>query len=149
MAGSILWSLVLALHILCIAYWVGGGAFLTLTLRNSITLLEPAARLNVQLQTYSRYCRGLRHIVPVTLLTGWALVFHVGGFAMVPWPINAMQLLGLVMTAVYLSVELGPLRAARRAIRPQPALFNTIRNRIVIMLALGALTILCAAMGTI
>jgi len=146
MTGLILWSIVLALHIVCIAYWVGGGLTI-ISAQKNLMLLETTHRQNVLLQTYSRYVRALWHVVPIALLSGWALIFHIGGFAVVPWPVNAMQIIGLAMAATFVSLALGPLRAARRAIRPPAALFETIRRRIVAMLALGVLSILCAAMS--
>lgn len=147
MTGSILWSIVLALHILSMTYWVGGGAYAALAGRSSLALLDTAQRQNVLLQLYSRYYRGLWHVIPLSLLTGWLLAIHIGGFAALPWTVNVMQLIGIIMAAIFLSAVFGPLRAARRAIRPQPTVFATIHTRIVVMVALGAITTLCASMS--
>ncbi|GAJ29418.1 hypothetical protein [Acidomonas methanolica] len=147
MIQPILWSLLLALHLLCMAYWVGGGLNAVLVARSGTALLDGAQRQTVLLQIYSRYCRALMHIVPVSLLSGWGLVLHLGGFAHLAWPINAMQALGVIMAALFVSIVRGPLRTARRAIRPQAATFATIRTRIVYMVALGILTTLCASLA--
>lgn len=149
MTLSVLWSLVLAIHVLAMAYWVGGGLFAIATTRASVTLLDVNTRQNVLLQTYSRYCRTLMHLIPASLLTGWAMVIHDGGFAVMPWPIDMMQVLGIVMAIVFIWTLRGPLQSARRAMRPQAKLFDAIRTRIAIMVGLGALTTLCAALGSI
>ncbi|AOX18198.1 hypothetical protein [Kozakia baliensis] len=148
MSSPILWSLVLTLHVLCVAFWVGGGAFAALITRSSLTLLDQAQRQSVQLQYLNRYFRGLWHVVPLALISGWLLIIHMGGFANVIWPINAMQLLAILMAIVFLNAFYGPFKAARRAIRPQPAMFNAVRLRIVAMVALGVLAILCGALGS-
>lgn len=142
----ILWGAVLAAHVLSMAYWIGGGLFVTLTTRSSLSLLEAAQRQNILLQLYSRYCRILMHVAPVCLISGWLLIIHIGGFASVPWTVNAMQALGIVMMIVLATIISGPLRAARRAIRPQPALFDAIRKRILLMTGVGILTSFFAAL---
>lgn len=142
----ILWGAILAAHVLSMAYWVGGGLFVTLTARSSLSLLDAAQRQNTLLQLYSRYCRILMHVAPVCLISGWIMVIHIGGFASLPWTINAMQLLGIVMLIILATIISGPLRAARRAIRPQSALFDAIRKRILLMTGLGILTCFFAAM---
>ncbi|MFT8520737.1 hypothetical protein [Gluconobacter oxydans] len=147
MTGSIIWSLVLAIHLLCMTYWVGGSIYSTLVVRSTVGLLDPGPRNSVLLQGYTRFFRGLYQVVPFSLLSGWGLIFHEGGFAAVPWSVNAMQLLGLAMAVIFILTVQGPFRRARRAMRPQPALFDTLRSRTAMMAGLGVLTILVAAMA--
>ncbi|BAT19381.1 hypothetical protein [Asaia bogorensis] len=147
MSNPFLWSLVLAIHLLCMAYWIGGGLYAAIVSRSTVALLEPAQRQNVQMQLIARYFRTLLHIIPTALVTGWLLVIHTGGFANMSLPINLMQGLALVMALIFVSAYLGPFQSLRRAIRPQPALFNKVRQRVIIMVGVGVLTVLCAAMG--
>lgn len=148
MSSPTLWSLLLAVHVICVVFWLGGALYAALIMRSSVSLLDQAQRQSVQLQSLARYFRGLWHVVPFALLSGWGLIYHMGGFGNVIWPINAMQVLALGMAAVFVSTFYGPFRAARRAIRPQASLFDSIRIRLMIMVACGILAILCGAMGS-
>ncbi|NVN05931.1 hypothetical protein HW509_10035 [Asaia spathodeae] len=147
MSNPFLWSVILALHLLCMAYWIGGGLYAAIVSRSTVALLEPAQRQNVQIQLIARYFRALLHIVPTALVTGWLLVLHMGGFGAMSPPINIMQGLALIMALIFLSAYFGPFQSLRRAIRPQPALFAKVRLRVILMVAVGVLTVFCAAMG--
>ena len=147
MSHSILWSLILALHLISIVLWVGGAAYAAIILRPSLTLLDTTQRNSVHLQTLNRFFKMLTHVVPTALITGWLMIIHEGGFAAAPWTTNAMQGLGLVMALVFVRVMMGPYQKVRRAIRPQAATFDSIRTQILIVVALGILTILVASMG--
>jgi len=148
MSHSILWTLILTLHIVCIAYWVGGTAFQTLITSKTLSLLEAGQRQSVQLQSYTRFLRSLWHVIPTALVTGWLLILHEGGFGAVPMAVNLMQLLALVMAALVARLYFGSFKQARRAIRPQPEVFVSIRRQMTLICLLGILTILCAAFAT-
>lgn len=145
--SHILWSLVLTLHIAGMAVWVGGAVYAALILRPSLTLLDPAQRNAVHLLTLKRFLRMVWHVMPIVLVTGWAMILHEGGFAVVPWTTNAMQLLGLVMAGLFVRVFYGPYQTARRAIRPQQTTFDSIRTLVLGVAACGVVTILCASLG--
>ncbi|NVN11695.1 MULTISPECIES: CopD family protein [Nguyenibacter] len=147
MTSSILWSLVLAIHILGMTAWVGGMVHAVFVLRPSLGLLDATQRASVHLQTLTRFFRMVWHLMPTVLVSGWLLVLHEGGFAAVPWQVNAMQLLGLAMAALFARIYFGPFQKARRAIRPQPAIFDSIRALVLANTGLGVLTILAAAMA--
>lgn len=147
MSHSIVWSLVLALHILCIVVWIGGAVYATTILRPSLSLLDNTQRNSVHLQTLGRFFKMLTHVIPTALITGWLLILHEGGFAHVPWTTNAMQGLGVIMALLFVRILTGPYQKARRAIRPQPATFDSIRSQILIIVAMGVLAVLVAAMG--
>ncbi|MXV35435.1 MULTISPECIES: hypothetical protein [unclassified Saccharibacter] len=141
---SIVWSLVLALHLLCMAYWVG-GAFYCLQLRRATRLLEPAQATTVLLQSYSRYLRALWHVVPLAFITGIALFVRAGGH--LPWPYHLMSFCGVMMAIAFLTMFFGPLKTARRAIRPQPQTFVTLHRRTAIMLFWGVVAVLSGSFG--
>jgi len=48
---------------------------------------------------------------------------------------------------VFITTVRGPFLRARRAMRPQPAVFDTLRSRMVLMAGLGLVNILIAAMA--
>ncbi|KXV72042.1 hypothetical protein NKW54_06910 [Acetobacter cerevisiae] len=147
MPHSILWSVILALHLISIMFWLGGTAYAAIIMRHSLSLLDPTQRNSVQLQSLGRFFRVLMHAIPTALITGWLMILHEGGFAQAPWTTNLMQLVGIVMAVLYVRVLTGPFQKARRALRPQPALFDSIRNQILVIMALGLIAVLAASLG--
>ncbi len=144
---SPLWGLVLAVHLLSWATWLGGAAYALIVLRPSLGLLDVTQRNSVQLQTLRRFFRLVWHAMPLVLLTGWLmLAFPLGGFGNPDWHVQAMQALGLVMAALFAYAFFGPFRKARRALRPQPATFETIRSLLGVNLLLGAATVVVASL---
>ena len=138
-----LWSLVLAVHILAVVSWVGGLAFLLLVLRPSLAGLNPAERLGLLGEVFGRFFGLVWVLMPLTLLTGWAMVFGVyGGMAALPWPVNLMQLLGIIMAVIFLVVVFGPFR--RFKAQPGPAPVAAIRKLMHVNVGLGAIVIVAA-----
>ena len=147
MSPSIVWSLVLALHITAMAAWVGGMIYAAFVLKPSLGLLDPTQRASIHLQTLNRFFRIVWHTMPMVLVTGWLLIYHDGGFAIVPWPINLMQLFGLIMAGVFARIYFGPYQKARRALRPKQGMFDSIRSLVLGNIGLGVLTILTACLA--
>ncbi|ANA14046.1 hypothetical protein [Acetobacter oryzifermentans] len=147
MPHSILWSLVLTLHLVSIILWIGGGAYAVIILRPSLRLLDATQRNSVHLQTLARFFKVLTHVIPTALITGWLLIIHEGGFANAPWTTNLMQLLGVIMAVLFVMMYTGPYQKARRSIRPQPSVFDSIRSRVLLIVALGVLAVLSACLG--
>ncbi len=141
-----IWGLVLAVHLLAMAVWVGGMAYALLVLRPSLVVLDPAARLTLHARTFQRFFLVVWHAMPLMLLTGWAMVLGIyGGFAALPWTVNVMQLLGLVMAIVFLVLFFGPWKRFRAT--PHAEVTESIRRLIRLNLALGAATVIIAALG--
>ena len=147
MPHSPLWSLVLTLHIISIALWVGGTFYATTILRPSLGLLDATQRNSIMLQTLARFFKGLTHAIPTTLVSGWLLILHEGGFANVPWTVNTMQAFGLILAGLFARLYFGPYQKVRRAIRPQASAFDSIRTQMLAIMALGFLAILSACLG--
>ena len=140
----ILWSLVLGAHLLAMTLWTGGMAYALVVLRPSLAALPPAERMALHGETLRRFFRLVYFAMPLVLLTGWSMVFGVyGGFANLPWPVNVMQLLGLVMAAVFLALVFGPYRRFRA--QPTDAAAAAIRRLIHVNLGLGAVVIVVAS----
>jgi uncharacterized membrane protein len=144
------WSAVLGLHILAAAIWVGGMLFSLAVLHPSLSALDPAPRVAVAGQAFRRFFRLTWHVMPLALLTGYALLFGVyGGFAGAGWPIHVMHGLGLIMAAMFIFVVTGPFRRFRTAVQPANALraAAVVRRYVWVNLGLGAVVIVVAAFG--
>lgn len=145
--ATILWGLILAIHLLGMAIWVGGSAITLLVLRPSLNLLDQTQRSSVLMQSLKRFFRLLQSVVPTVLVTGWAMeIFREGGFAHADWHINAMQGLGLVMTLLFAWTYFGPFRKVQRAIRPKPEMFEKIRSLLTLTLVLGIVVVVVASL---
>ncbi len=143
-----IWGVVLFVHLVCWATWVGGIAYALFILSPSLGLLDATPRMNVQLQTLRRFFRIVWMVMPTILITGWAMILgKEGGFAHAPWFVNAMQGLAILMVATFLWIFFGPYRRLRRAIRPQPQTLDAVRSLLTTNLALGVATILVASLG--
>ncbi len=143
------WDWVLAIHLLCAVVWVGGMFFAVAVVRPSVAALEPAQRVALHNRIFRRFFLVVWHAMPIQLLTGYVMivgVFH--GFAALPWNVNTMQGLGLLMAAIFLWVVFGPYRRFRAAISTARAAeaAERIRKLIVANLVLGVITIVIAAL---
>ena len=133
--------LLFVFHLLGAIVWVGGMAFAILVLRPSLIVLEPPQRLAVHREVFRRFFLIVWHAMPITLVSGWAMlfVFH-GGFAGAHWTVHLMNLTGLVMGAVFVVLWSGPYQTFRRALaggQPAEAAQALGRIRLLIMLNLG------------
>ncbi len=147
-SSSTLWGVVLAVHLMSMAAWVGGMTYALVVVRKALAVLDPAPRMQVHLITLKRFFLVVWHAVVLSILTGYAMiVFAYGGFAHLHWSINVMNLLGLAMTGVFLFLFFGPYRKLRRAIRPTPELLGRVRTLVTVNLALGLAVIVVASVG--
>ena len=138
----------LAVHLLAAAAWVGGMLYALVVLRPALAVLDAGPRLQVHMLTLKRFFLVVWHAMPLMLLTGWGMVFSVwGGMAHLPWYVNVMQLLAIIMAAIFLYTYFGPAMRLRRAIRPGPELLVRIRLMLTINLVLGAITIVVGSCG--
>lgn len=146
-------SLLYALHVLGAVLWVGGMAFAVLALRPALATLDPPARLALLADAQGRFIRQVWHVMPIVLLTGWALLFGwYGGFAGAGWHVHLMHATALAMTAIFLVLAFGPWRAFRAAqasgdLAAAAAHAAAVRRLVVVNLALGALTVGVASYG--
>ena len=144
------WSLVLALHLLCIVIWVGGMFFALVVLRPSLSTLDPAQRIAILSQVFRRFFLVIWHVMPLALISGYAMLFGVyGGFRGANWSIQTMQGIGLIMAAVFLYVYVSPWPRFRAAVSPARAAgaADMIRKLILVNLLLGLLNICIATLG--
>lgn len=141
------WGWVLAVHVLCAVVWVGGMFFAYVVLRPSLSVLEPIQRIALHTQVFRRFFLVVWHAMPLILLSGFAVLFgFYGGPANVPWNINLMMLLGLIMSAVFLLIVFGPYARFRRTTdrTTAAASIDRIRKLIGVNLVLGIVTVVAA-----
>ena len=71
-----------AVHVLCAVVWVGGMFFAYVVFRPSLSVLEAPQRLALHGQVFRRYFKIIWHVMPLSILTGFAMIFAVfGGMA--------------------------------------------------------------------
>ena len=146
-------ALLLFLHLLAAAFWVGGMAVMHFAVRPSaVATLEPPLRLPFMAATLARFFVGVSSAIGVLLASGLLLVWASGGFARVHWSVHAMFTLGLVMMALFLHLRFAPYPRLRRAVaaREWPvaaANLNLIRKLVGVNLVLGVAVFALAVVG--
>jgi uncharacterized membrane protein len=147
-------TLLYVLHVLGAVLWVGGMAFALLALRPAAhETLEAPQRLALMQAVFRRFFRTLWHVVPVVVLTGWAMLFFwYRGFGASIWHVHLMHLTGLVMAAIFVFVAVAPFRRLRAALAAQEmaaaaAALEHIRRLVAINLGIGLATIAIATFG--
>jgi uncharacterized membrane protein len=141
------WGWVLAVHVLCAVLWVGGMFFAYVVLRPSLSVLEPMQRIALHTQVFRRFFLIVWHAMPLILISGFTVLYgFYGGPANVPWNINVMMLLGLIMSAVFLVVFFGPYARFRRTTdrATTTASIERIRKLIGVNLVLGIIVVVVA-----
>lgn len=147
-------TLIYVLHVLGAVVWVGGMAFAILALRPAAhEALEGPQRLALMGSVFRGFFRILWHVVPIMLLTGWALwLGWYWGFGRSIWHVHLMHLTALLMAGIFAAVALGPGRAMQAALAAgdgpaAAAALDRIRKGVSVNLALGLLTVAVAAWG--
>jgi uncharacterized membrane protein len=137
-----------ALHLLCAVIWVGGMFFAYVVLRPSMVAIEAPQRMLLHTRVFKKFFLVIWHAMPIILITGFAMLFLMGGMANVPWQIHAMMGLGLLMSAVFLAIFFGPYRQFRRTIdrNRMASSLNSIRKLIGVNLVLGLITVIVAGL---
>jgi uncharacterized membrane protein len=146
----IVWGLVLAVHLIGVAVWIGGMAFAILVLRPALRVLEPPQRLALHAQVFRRFFLVVWHAMPLVLLSGYAMLFGIyGGFGGADWSVHVMHGLGLLMATVFVVLFFGPWGDFRReaSASAKAAAVARIRLLVTINLVVGVLTIAVAALG--
>ncbi|HEY2254030.1 MAG TPA: CopD family protein [Variovorax sp.] len=140
---SLLPALLLFLHLVAAAFWVGGMATLHFAVRPAAAAtLEPPLRLPFMAATLSRFLAAVSGAIVLLLASGLLMVWLLGGFAHVPWNVHAMLAIGLLMMALFLHIRFAPFPRLQRAVaaREWPvaaAHLNLIRRLVGVNLVLG------------
>lgn len=147
-------SIAITLHLLAVVVWVGGMFFAYMALRPvAATLLEPPLRLPLWSQTFARFFPWVWASVILLPVTGYWMILNVfGGFANLAVYIHIMQVIGIVMTLIFLHVYFAPYRRLRQAVSAGDFAaggkqLGIIRKLIGINLILGMALIVVASSG--
>lgn len=140
------------LHLLGTVVWIGGMFFAHVALRPALAVLSPQQRVSLMAATLWTFLRWVAAAVVLILVSGFAMVFAKGGFAVSGLHVHAMTALGLVMTAIYgfiVAVPFARVRAAAAAGAWDTGLaaLAQVRRLVGINLILGLVTITIAVLG--
>lgn len=146
--------LVYVVHLLCAVIWVGGMAFALLVLRPAAHVaLDGPQRLALMDGVFTRFFRILWHVIPLLLLSGWAMLFvFYWGFGASVWHVHVMHMTGLVMAAIFAFLALGPRRRLSAALATGDraaalVALDTLRKGVGVNLVIGLATVAVAAAG--
>jgi len=144
----ILYVVLKVLHLLFAVLWVGGMFFAYFVLRPSLVAIDPPQRMLLHTRVFRRFFVLVWHAMPIMLITGFGMLFLIGGMNQVPWPIHAMAALGVIMSAVFLGIVFGPYRKFRRTTdrTRMTSSLDSIRKLIAVNLVLGLVTIVLAGL---
>lgn len=139
------------LHLLGVVVWVGGMFFAHLALRPAAGALPPPQRLTLLAATLTRFVAWVALAILAILGSGGWLLHAEGGFGAAGPGVQAMTLLGLVMTAIYAYLVARPLPRLRAAVAAADwpaggAAMATARRLVAVNLLLGLATITVAAL---
>ncbi|HXC13117.1 MAG TPA: CopD family protein [Stellaceae bacterium] len=143
----------LIVHILAAVVWVGGMFFAHQVLRPAAAVLDPAARLPLWSRVFGRFFAWVIAAIVLLLASGYALVFGVyGGFRALPFYINLMQELGIVMVLLFLHLYFAPWRRLRAAVARRDWVeggrqLGQIRTIVTINLVLGLIVVAIGGSG--
>ena len=141
------------IHLLATVVWVGGMFFAYVVLRpTAAEVLQPPERLRLWDKTFSRFFNWVWFSIFLILVSGFYMIYLLGGFVHLPLYINLMFLMGLVMIAIYIYVYFKCYFQFNRMVTKQewPAaagVLGTIRKLIGLNLTIGLLTIVMGTVG--
>ena len=141
--------LALALHVLAAVVWVGGMFFAYLFLRPVLGGREPAERLQIWCGVFAKFFPWVFVSIGVLFLTGFYMIYMMGGFGNIGPYIWVMLVLAVVMTGIFKFVYVAPYAHLKRGIEEENfkvAAFalGTIRKLVLTNLILGVVVILVA-----
>lgn len=146
-------AVLIALHVLAVAVWVGGMFFAYVVLRPSAGPLAAETRLQLWHRVFHRFFPWVWASIVVLLASGYAMmVLFFGGFAGAALYIQMMQVIGIAMMLLFLHLYFGPWRRFGAAVAgghfPEAAMrLVQIRRIVAVNLVLGLLTIVVGASG--
>jgi uncharacterized membrane protein len=143
----------LTLHILGAVVWVGGMFLAYMVLRPAAGMLEPPARLALWRGVFERFFPWVWASVLALLLSGYGMLFFaLGGFAGAGIHVHIMNVIGLIMMALFLHLYFAPWRRLQRALdagdnAAAVRQLDQIRVIVAINLGLGLITSVIGASG--
>lgn len=141
------------LHLLSIVVWVGGMFFAYVVLRPSAAeVLQPPERLRLWDKVFSTFFNWVWAAIFLVLVSGFYMIYLLGGFAHVPMYINLMLLLGTVMMLIFVYVFFKCYVPFNQLVKAQNwpgagAMLATIRKLVAVNTTIGLLTIAVVLIG--
>lgn len=145
--------ILLFIHLLAAAFWVGGMATMHFAVRPAaVATLEPPLRLRLMTAALRRFFVGVDAALTLLFASGVAMILQMGGFRAVHWRVQAMMSIALVMAAVYVYIRASVFKALRRAVEEgawpaAAARLNTVRQLVSLNLVLGVAVFAVAVLG--
>ena len=143
-----------ALHVLCVAHWIGGVAFVTLVALPLARAQGDGAKGWAMFESIeNRFAAQVRWTIPLAGLSGfwmtWRLGLWTAFFDAAFWWMDAMVLVWTVfMIAVFVIEPMGYRRIAAEAARDPDALLVRLSRAHRVLLIAAAVTIAGAVAGT-
>ena len=140
--------LVTAIHLLCVVLWVGGMAFLLLTLRPSASAIDPSARLVLQGAVFRRFFRTIWQVMPMAIVSGLLLLILLYSHQKMPWEVMVMQTGGVLMAAIFIGMVLVPNKRFQAKLAAGTATAEDavpVRRLIWLSLGIGTIVLICVA----
>jgi len=147
------YAILLFLHLVAAAFWVGGMATMHFAVRPAaVATLEPPLRLRTMAAALRRFFVGVDASVTLLFVSGVSMILLAGGFRNVHWRIEAMMSIAVVMTGIYVYIRASVFKALRRAVEESAwpvaaARLNTVRKLVSLNLALGVVVFAVATIG--
>jgi len=147
------YAILLFLHLVAAAFWVGGMATMHFAVRPAaVATLEPPLRLRTMAAALRRFFVGVDASVTLLFVSGVSMILLAGGFRNVHWRIEAMMSIAIVMTGIYVYIRASVFKALRRAVEESAwpvaaARLNTVRKLVSLNLALGVMVFAVATIG--
>lgn len=146
-------AILIAVHALAGAVWVGGMFFAYLALRPAVDELSPPVKLPLLVRVFRRFFPWVWLALLLLLVSGYGLILGVfDGFAAVGLHVHLMQGLGLLMMLLFLHLYFAPFRRLKAAVAGQDwsraaTDLAQVRTLIQINLVLGLIVIAVASSG--
>lgn len=140
------------LHLLGTIIWVGGMFFAHVALRPALSALPPQVRLPLMAATLAGFFNWVAASVGLIVITGFLMIFGLGGFGVVGVHIHLMTVLGLVMASIFGYIVAVPFPQVRAALaggswETAGAALAQVRRLVGINLILGLVTLTVAILG--
>ncbi len=110
-------GIAILLHVLAVVVWVGGMFFAYIALRPvAASQLEPPARLKLWVGVFGKFFPWVWAAIILILISGFAMIPALGGFAAVGLHIHIMLGLGILMMLIFFHVFFALYKRLKQAV---------------------------------